>query len=83
MPFVEIRPFQQGPAWRHFAAEFLQFVAFPSQGSVAAPRVRSTTRNHPQEPQMITAFFLFVTTAFFAAIVANVVESIGTTRAYA
>jgi len=32
---------------------------------------------------MITAFFLFVTTAFFAAIVANVVESIGTTRAYA
>ena len=32
---------------------------------------------------MITAFFLFVTTAFFAAIIANVVESVSTTRAFA
>jgi len=33
---------------------------------------------------MITAFFLFVTTSFFAAIVANVAESIAqSVRAYA
>lgn len=32
---------------------------------------------------MITAFFLFVTTAFFAAIVANVAESVSTTRTFA
>ena len=32
---------------------------------------------------MITAFFLFATTAFFAAIVANVAESVSTTRAFA
>ena len=33
-----------------------------------------------KEPQMITAFFVFVTTAFFVAIVANVVESVGAAR---
>ena len=32
---------------------------------------------------MITAFFLFTTTAFFAAIVANVAESVASTRAFA
>jgi hypothetical protein len=32
---------------------------------------------------MITAFFAFVTVAFFAAIVLNVAESVGTTRAFA
>ena len=32
---------------------------------------------------MITAFFAFVTLAFFAAIVANVADSIGSTRAFA
>lgn len=32
---------------------------------------------------MITAFFLFVTTAFFAAIVANVAESVSTARSFA
>jgi hypothetical protein len=32
---------------------------------------------------MITAFFLFVTTAFFAAIVASVAESVTNTRAFA
>ena len=32
---------------------------------------------------MITAFFAFVTVAFFAAIVANVAESVSNTRAYA
>jgi hypothetical protein len=31
---------------------------------------------------MITAFFLFVTTAFFAAIVANVAETVGSSRAF-
>jgi len=32
---------------------------------------------------MITAFFLFVTTAFFAAVVANVAESVSnSTRAF-
>jgi len=34
----------------------------------------------PKEPQMITAFFVFVTTAFFVAIVANVAESVSTAR---
>jgi hypothetical protein len=32
---------------------------------------------------MITAFFLFVTTAFFAAIVANVAETITSARTFA
>jgi hypothetical protein len=32
---------------------------------------------------MITAFFTFVTLAFFAAIAASVAESVGTTRAFA
>ena len=32
---------------------------------------------------MITAFFVFVTTAFFAAIVANVAESVSNARAFA
>ena len=32
---------------------------------------------------MITAFFVFVTTAFFAAVVANVAESVVNTRAFA
>jgi hypothetical protein len=32
---------------------------------------------------MITVFFAFVTVAFFVAIVANVAESVGTTRAFA
>jgi hypothetical protein len=32
---------------------------------------------------MITAFFAFVTVAFFAAVVANVAESVGSTRAFA
>jgi hypothetical protein len=32
---------------------------------------------------MITAFFAFVTVSFFAAIAANVVESVGRTRAFA
>lgn len=32
---------------------------------------------------MITAFFVFVTTAFFAAIVANVAETVTASRAYA
>jgi hypothetical protein len=31
---------------------------------------------------MITAFFLFVTTAFFATIVANVAESVSNARAF-
>jgi hypothetical protein len=31
---------------------------------------------------MITAFFIFVTTAFFAAIAANVAESVATTHAF-
>ena len=31
---------------------------------------------------MITAFFLFVTTAFFAAIVANVAETVSTARTF-
>ncbi len=34
------------------------------------------TDRHTQEPQMITAFFFFVTTAFFAAVIANVAESV-------
>ena len=32
---------------------------------------------------MITAFFLFVTTCFFAAIVASVAESVTSARSYA
>jgi hypothetical protein len=32
---------------------------------------------------MVTAFFLFVTTAFFAAIVANVAASVSSARAFA
>jgi hypothetical protein len=32
---------------------------------------------------MITAFFIFVTTAFFAAVVANVAETVSSTRAFA
>jgi len=32
---------------------------------------------------MITAFFLFVTTAFFATIVMNVAESVTAARAFA
>ena len=32
---------------------------------------------------MITAFFVFVTTAFFAALVANVAESVTASRAFA
>ena len=32
---------------------------------------------------MITAFFAFVTVAFFLAIAANVAESVGSTRAFA
>jgi hypothetical protein len=32
---------------------------------------------------MITAFFLFVTIAFFAAVVANVAETVSSTRAFA
>ena len=32
---------------------------------------------------MITAFFAFVTVAFFAAVAANVAESVGTARAFA
>ncbi len=32
---------------------------------------------------MITAFFAFVTIAFFVAIVANVAESVTSTRAFA
>ena len=32
---------------------------------------------------MITAFFAFVTIAFFAAIVANVAETVTTARAFA
>ena len=32
---------------------------------------------------MITAFFAFVTVAFFVAIAANVAESVSTTRAFA
>jgi hypothetical protein len=40
-------------------------------------------RTTDKEPQMITAFFIFVTTAFFAAIVANVAETVTSTRAFA
>jgi hypothetical protein len=32
---------------------------------------------------MITAFFAFVTVAFFVAVAANVAESVGTARAFA
>ena len=32
---------------------------------------------------MITTFFVFVTTAFFAAIVANVAESVTASRSFA
>ena len=32
---------------------------------------------------MVTAFFLFVTTAFFGAIVANVAASVSSARAFA
>ena len=32
---------------------------------------------------MITAFFTFVTVAFFVAVAANVAESVGSTRAFA
>ena len=32
---------------------------------------------------MITAFFVFVTLAFFAAIVANVAETVSSTRSFA
>ena len=32
---------------------------------------------------MITAFFAFVTVAFFAAVAANVAESVSSTRAFA
>ena len=32
---------------------------------------------------MITAFFVFVTTAFFAAIVANIAEGVTASRAFA
>jgi hypothetical protein len=32
---------------------------------------------------MITVFFAFVTVAFFAAVAANVVETVGSTRAFA
>jgi hypothetical protein len=32
---------------------------------------------------MITAFFAFVTVAFFVAVAANVAESVGSTRAFA
>lgn len=32
---------------------------------------------------MITAFFVFVTTAFFVAVIANVVDSVSMPRAFA
>lgn len=32
---------------------------------------------------MITAFFAFVTVAFFVAVAANVAETVGTARAFA
>jgi len=32
---------------------------------------------------MITAFFVFVTVSFFVAIAANVVESVGSAKAFA
>jgi hypothetical protein len=63
-----------------FVPAFLHFVAIRSRGWVAAPKVASTQRNTHKEPQMITAFFVFVTTAFFVAIVANVAESVSATR---
>jgi hypothetical protein len=36
-----------------------------------------------KEPQMITAFFTFVTVAFFAAIIANIAETVSATKAFA
>lgn len=38
-------------------------------------------RTTPRSPQMITAFFAFVTVSFFVAITANVVEAVATARA--
>ena len=66
-----------------FALGFLHFVAFPSRGKEAAPTVAPTQRTNDKEPKMITAFFIFVTTAFFAAVVANVAETVTSTRAFA
>ena len=50
-----------------------------------APRLHSLHRNATthQEPQMITAFFAFVTVAFFSAVVANVAESVASARSFA
>ena len=36
-----------------------------------------------QEPQMITAFFAFVAFGFFAALAAQAIDTVTSTRAYA
>jgi len=64
------------------APGFLHFVAFPSQGRRALPKV-APTRQTTQESQMITAFFAFATIGFFVSIVAHAVESVSTKPAFA
>lgn len=45
--------------------------------------VHRTTLHPIRSPQMITAYFVFVTVGFFVAIAASVAESVTTTRAFA
>jgi len=59
------------------------FVAFRSRAGAANPKVAPSQRNTDRSRKMITAFFFFVTTAFFAAVVANVAESVTSARAFA
>jgi hypothetical protein len=61
----------------HFTPESLRFVAFGSPRVARLRRLRpSTTQQPPGATQMITAFFTFVTVAFFIAIAANVAEAV-------
>ena len=69
------RPREPSPR-RHSVPRFLQFVAFGSPQSRRLPKVGSIEQRPTPEPDMITAYFTFVTVAFFAAIVANVAASV-------
>ena len=76
---------RRGVAFRHFIPGFLQFVACPSRGASRLPKVGSSNKQHPpkEQRQMITAFFAFVTVAFFVAVVANVAETVASSRSFA
>ena len=68
---------------RHFVPHFPHSVASRSRPSGGFPKVGSSERRNPQEPQMITAYVAFVTVAFFVAIVANVAATVTTAGAMA